>query len=217
MTVNKLKKMLKKTPPLSVFMIICLTAMAVGEFFAILRIAKENNLVSLVLLAILQCFTLYVAFRIIKGAIKVKKNGKKTLAYLKSNGLMEAAVAEYNHPGKALFHVADRDHAFDKFARRDNTLTENFIFALSSNQIIRYQDLYSAYLVCYMFSDEGSYSNEVFTLLTKEGEEIDLLSYQCRSSVTPPREIIEWICSVIKSKNPDCKVSSASMEIVRWR
>ncbi|MBE6753195.1 MAG: hypothetical protein E7559_02385 [Ruminococcaceae bacterium] len=144
---------------------------------------------------------------ILSKARKVRENGEKSLRFLESNGLLEAAVAEYNHPGKTMFRAVDRDKSMDKFISRHNTLTENFIFALSSNQIIGYQDAVRTYIVRY--NDSETLSTEVFTVLTKDGEEIDLLSYTYSLLVKPPHELIDWICSVIKAKNPNCEVSSA--------
>jgi len=170
------------------------------------------------LFVFMQFVMIHAFIRIASGAIRVRKKGKKTIEYLESNGLMEAAVEEYNHPNKVVFHMADRDHSFDNFAYRDNTLTEHFIFALSSNRIIRYQDVDRTCLVLYQFANVESYSNEVFTLRTHEGEEIDLLSYQ-RRGVTkgkPPRELIDWMCAVIKSRNPKCEVSGV-LQTIRQR
>jgi len=204
MTPRKLKRMLKRVPALLVIELLVFAAMLIMSFGAI-SMSRSEGMVAVALGVFVQLLIVYVMVKLCVRAHRLKKNGKKTIRYLEENGLLEAAAAEYSHPGKTTFRVATRDYAPDKFPYRDNTLTENFIFALSSNRIIRYQDVYSTYLILYMVSDE--YANEVFVLRTHEGEEVDLLSYQIRNSVTPPKQLIEWICAIIKAKNPQCNVS----------
>ncbi|MBE6753197.1 MAG: hypothetical protein E7559_02395 [Ruminococcaceae bacterium] len=219
MTAIGLKRMLKKTPASGTLFIIYFIIAAIAEPIGLIFLPDWENatqtdwIFHIATFASLFFVTVYTIIRLIRKAHKVRKNGEKTLRYLESNGLLEAAVAEYNHPGKAVFHANDRDRSFDKFAFRDNTLTENFIFALSSNQIIRYQDVEEACLVYYRLAT-GSYDNVVFTIFTKDGDEVDLFSSQYRLMAEPLYDLIEWICSVIKSKNPDCEVSD-DIEIYR--
>jgi len=223
MTAKKLKRMLKRTPGSGILSIFLLAAMFGWSIHIMPHLFEKNeplahDLLLIAALVLLQLGAIYLIIKYAKGAIKVKKNGKKTIEYLESRGLMEAAAAEYSQPGRAALRAADRDFSMDKFLCRDNTLTENFIFALTSNQIICYQDVERAYLVTYVFTNSensGFYSNEVFTLLTRDGEEIDLLSYQ-PDMQKPPREILDWICNVIKLRNPKCEINT-KMSTIRKR
>lgn len=221
MTAKKLKRMLKRTPANGVVMILLLIAAMCLLVYMMLHAFEQNEplpvlLTILAVSIIMQFLIVRWIIKIIAGAIKVRKNGKKTIEYLESRGLMESAVAEYNKPDRAAFRAINRDFSMDRFTGRSNTLTENFIFALCSNQIICYEDICKVCLVSYVFAHAGTHSNVVLTLLTNDDEEIDLLSFRNGALYNKHEEVRKWICDVIKLRNPKCEINT-TIPLIRKR
>ncbi|MBE6765289.1 MAG: hypothetical protein E7546_05360 [Ruminococcaceae bacterium] len=222
MTAKKLERMLKKAPGTSKFMA------AFYVVFAILLLvilfvkfsSPENRVYVIYAAALIAIPSIIVSITIICFGKKAQTNGFKTIEYLDRNGLFEAAAAEYDSDQYYAFKCSTRDGGFDKFNSRTNFMTENFIFAMSSNQIVTYNDIKEIYIVRYLWSyDATPYVNEVFTAKTLSGEEIDLFNMFLKSSAFAQRDrskdethTLNTITEIIREKNPDCIVSTEILE-----
>jgi len=161
------------------------------------------------LLAIpLAALLILVVSNSIKYISKNKSTGKETIADLESRGLFSLAAKEIDGPDQITCHCLTRNGAFDKLAYRNNILTPNFIFVMTENIILTYDQIDKAYIIRYHYDDgEIHHKNDVFTLLTTDGREVDLMNFEGGRYPSRKIDILDQISFILTAKNPNCTVT----------
>lgn len=209
MTVDKLKKMLQKTPGTAKFLIVLIILLSI----LFVCFIPSMGWYALIFLAIIGLM-IYSVVKTVKTLKVIKERGQKTIEYLEQNDLLETAAAEYGGNQNYVFRLSEINGLHPLFASRKNALSDNFIFAMCSNAIVTYTDIEAAYLVNYQWSKRTRngirihYTNDVLMIRTLEGEELPLYNVYMRRYNKKTTETLNTILAILGEKNPDCAISS---------
>ncbi len=222
MTAKKLERMLKKTPGINKLFTVLWGSLSIGGLIAGIGLIKQNQSPFIGIAVLIVFFALLISLLVMlaKSRKGVRSNGRKTIEYLRENNLFDAAAREYDSEQYYAFKCSEKDGRFDKFYTRTNFMTENFVFAMSSNRIVTYTDIEETYIVRYKwYYDDVRYVNDVFTAKTICDDEIDLFNMFLKSSALSQRErskdeihTMNTIAAIIREKNPDCSISTLITE-----
>lgn len=213
---DKLRTKLRALPNIYIFIIVCSVLITA----AITYLAIEKNNISVLIPVILfDIIAAVVIFSVIRSLSGLRKNSRKTIKYLDENGLFEAAGKEYFGDGIFSFRLGYAEDKNVHFISRENALGENFVFAMSSNQVIRYSDISEVKFKRY-FHDENSFEAvnnmaipEILTITTNDGADISLLGVTFeRSGETKKRELLDKIVFRLREKCPGIYISTARDE-----
>ena len=217
MTARKLKRMLRRTPWLWKLPAVMLIALLAAT--PLILMGSRAMVIPALFIGVLLIFILAVLSRKIAS---VRQRGRKTIEYLVSNELIEDAAREYSLEDNPKFRLTHRDSSLDKFVLRKNMLSPSFIFAMCDNAILRYSDVAKAVVIRYKFETGNAdfsvdHVNDVLTLVTHDGDEIDL--YAMSAAKKNPRKLAELreIARIIKEKNDSCFVCTEVFEIRKGR
>lgn len=208
MTVDKLKKMLQKTPGTAKFLIVLIILLSI--LFACF--IPSMGWYALVFLAIIGLM-IYSVVKTVNNLKSIKERGQKSIDYLERNNIIESAASEYGGAQNYSFRLSEVNRLIPLFTSRKNILSNNFVFAMCSNAVITYNDIDEVYLVNYQWVKRTKhgrihYKNDVLMIRTLDGEELPLYNiYMCRYT-KKATETLNTILAIIGEKNPDCSISS---------
>ncbi len=215
MNVKKFKRKLKKTPGGNNFMVFLYLCMIVVSVVCLINFTDTlAKIISGVMIAAFVWMTVSG----IKKSINLRKKGKTTIEFLESRNLLEAAAAEYATADKVECRCTHRNGDTVHFSSRKNALTPNFIYVMTENNVLVYDDITKAYIIEYTYRRrQGRHryitlTNHVFTLFTNYGEAVDLMNIDQGKYSQKQTETLDKIAFILKTKRPDCVISQEVVE-----
>lgn len=184
----------------------------------------DDRMIELSLLLVILPVSIVLAviflFRAIFGIVsrkELRSNGIMTYEYLEKKGMLEAAAEEYFGRDRFVCRLKRKGWRPHRYAHRVNVLTPNFIFIMSDNIVLTYDEVKKArFLRIDMrsgFSINFAYA-DTFALQMADGTEIALFSsllshYASDNNKEMIRRqgIVNEVSERIRAKNPECEIS----------
>ncbi len=151
------------------------------------------------------------------------KKGRQTIEALRAQGLLEQAAQEYLSSDRIAFsdwRVDFRSLLTPNIAR--NILTPNFIFIISDNSVIAYDDVVALrymrdhYLDPSDLGPEGyrRATNSVFFLYVKDGRTAEFMTFPTRRRPKKKLQVLRQTIWLLGQKSPEARISPLVVHLV---
>ncbi len=149
------------------------------------------------------------------SAKELRANGRMSCEFLERNGLLQAAAEEFYGKDRYVCKLGRKGWRLHRYSHRKNVLTPNFIFIMSDNIVLTYEEVKKARFLRTQMKQKGKdFYADTFSLQMADGTEIALFSSLIGSLFSSGKRemirrqgIVTEIANRIHAKNPDCEIS----------